>query len=63
MASTSSHEPSPEYTLEMFDSYPGDIRGWIERNGGPLKLPKQAGRAYWTMYDYELWAMGYAKCK
>jgi hypothetical protein len=63
MASTGNHEPSPEYTLEMFDSYPDDIRGWIERNGGPLKLPKQAGRAYWTMYDYELWAMGYSKCK
>jgi hypothetical protein len=39
--------------------YPA-IRGWIERNGGWQHLPLDG---FWTMYDRDLWAMGYPKCK
>ena len=63
MAWKGNDEPSPDATLEMFESYPDEIRTWINRNGGPLKLPKLAGNAYWTMYDRELWAIGYPRCK
>jgi hypothetical protein len=47
-------------TLAMYDAYPSDIRAWIDRNGGVGKLPRDG---YWTMYDRELWAMGYPKCQ
>jgi hypothetical protein len=44
----------------MYQSWPIEIRHWIDRNGGHEKLPLNG---FWTMYDRELWAMGYPKCK
>jgi hypothetical protein len=51
---------SSRATLMMFDSYPPEIKRWIEANGGYEKLTVES---YWTMYDRELWAMGYPKCR
>jgi hypothetical protein len=47
-------------TMQMYLSYPPEIKAWIDRNGGVGKLPRDG---YWTLYDRDLWAMGYAKCK
>jgi hypothetical protein len=47
-------------TIAMVEAYPPEIRGWIDRNGGVGKLPFNG---YWTMYDRDLWAFGYPKCK
>jgi hypothetical protein len=47
-------------TIRMYDAYPHDIQAWIDRNGGVGKLPRDG---YWTMYDRELWAIGYPQCK
>jgi hypothetical protein len=49
---------SSRATLMMFD--PPEIKRWIEANGGYEKLTVES---YWTMYDRELWAMGYPKCR
>ena len=51
---------SPLVTLGMYMLQPPEIRAWIDRNGGPEKLPLDG---YWTMYDRELWAIGYPRCK
>ena len=42
-----------EATWDMYLAYPAPVRRWIDRNGGP---------EYWTMYNRELWALGYPKC-
>jgi len=47
-------------TIAMVNAYPVEIRHWIDRNGGAGKLPRDG---FWTMYDRELWAMGYPKCQ
>ena len=47
-------------TFEYYQALPMPIRGWIERNGGWQHLPLDG---FWTMYDRELWAMGYPRCK
>lgn len=57
---TPPHQISPSATLQMYQSYPLEIRQWINRNGGYEKLTIEA---YWTMYDRDLWAIGYARCK
>jgi hypothetical protein len=46
-------------TIAMYDAYPVEIRGWIDRNGGVGQLPLHG---FWTMYDRDLWAIGYPKC-
>ena len=51
------YKPGP--THEMYESYPPEVRNWIDHNGGWQNLPIDG---YWTMYDRELWAMGYPKC-
>jgi len=51
----------PWATQMMYLSYPLKIREWIDRQGGVDKLPGP-GQGYWTMYDRELWAMGYPRC-
>jgi hypothetical protein len=53
-------EIMPDATAAMYYSFPSEIRLWIDRNGGHRNLPLNG---YWTMYDRELWAMGYPKCK
>ena len=50
----------PAETALMYWQQPEQIRDWIDRNGGHAKLPLDG---FWTMYDHELWAMGYQKCK
>lgn len=47
-------------TSAMYRDQPPEIQNWIDRNGGWQKLPLDG---YWTMYDRELWAMGYPRCK
>jgi hypothetical protein len=47
-------------TTAMYQSWPPEIRAWIDRNGGHENLPLNG---FWTMYDRELWAMGYPRCK
>jgi hypothetical protein len=44
----------------MYASYPAEIRRWIDDHGGVGRLTVEA---YWTMYDRELWAIGYPRCK
>ena len=45
---------------DLFNDAAAGIRQWIDDNGGWQNLPLNG---YWTMYDRELWAMGYPKCK
>jgi hypothetical protein len=47
-------------TWMMYMSYPAEIRQWIDRHGG---LDKLTVENFWTMYDRELWAIGYPRCK
>jgi hypothetical protein len=51
---------APQATALMYASYPPEIQAWIDRHGGWERL---TANEYWTMYDRELWAMGYPKCK
>ena len=53
-------QPSPHATLSMYASYPAEIRDWIDAHGGPAKMTVEV---FWTMYDRDLWAIGYPKCK
>ena len=46
-------------TVKAYWQQPWRIRNWIDRNGGWENLPLDG---FWTMYDRELWAMGYPKC-
>ena len=41
-------------------SLPRAIRLWINGQGSLQNLPMDG---YWTMYDRDLWAMGYPRCK
>jgi hypothetical protein len=52
--------PQLQSTLEMYVTYPAEIRQWIDRHGGPYKMTVES---YWTMYDRDLWAIGYPRCK
>ena len=45
--------------LDHVSTYPIEIRQWIDRHGGLTSSRSE----YWTMYDRDLWAMGYPKCK
>jgi hypothetical protein len=49
-----------EATRLMYVSYPPEVRRWIDAHGGYEKFPLHG---CWTLYDRELWAMGYPKCK
>jgi hypothetical protein len=53
-------ESMPASTALMYWQQPADIRSWIDRNGGHQNLPLDG---FWTMYDRDLWAMGYPKCQ
>jgi hypothetical protein len=52
---------SPDFTgtQEMVDSYPKDIRAWINAKGGYKKMPIDG---LWHLRAPELWTMGYRKC-
>jgi hypothetical protein len=47
-------------TMLMYQSYPAEIKSWIDRRGGWEQFTTHE---YWTLYDRDLWAMGYPKCK
>ena len=47
-------------TLHYFVVLPRPIQNWINDNGGWQKLPLDG---FWTMYDRDLWAIGYPKCQ
>jgi hypothetical protein len=51
---------SPHSTYTMYASYPAEIRNWIDDHGGVCKLTVET---FWTMYDRDLWAIGYPRCK
>jgi len=44
----------------MFDSYPEDIRAWIDSKGGIALLPYEG---FLVLLAPELWKMGYRKCE
>ena len=46
-------------TRKMYETYPPEIRRWIDHSGGWHNLPIDG---FWTMYDHSLWALGYPKC-
>ena len=46
-------------TQLYYSNLPQHIRDWIDGNGGWQALPLDG---FWTMYDRELWAMGYPRC-
>ena len=46
-------------TRFYYTNLPQHIRDWIDRQGGWQKLPLNG---FWTLYDRDLWAMGYPKC-
>ena len=52
---------SPELMLTkgMVDSYPKDIRAWINAKGGYKKMRINS---FWILLAPELWTMGYRKC-
>ena len=49
-------------TVQMYLTYPKVIRDWIDSQGGANNLPGPTG-GWWTLYDRDLWAMGYPRCK
>jgi len=51
--------PAPDSGKWMVDSYPADIRAWIDAKGGYAKLPMNG---YWVLTAPDLWKMGYRKC-
>jgi hypothetical protein len=53
--------PPPETSQAMFDSYPQDIRTWLQQKGGLEKMPH--GAEFWAISAPELWKMGYRKCE
>jgi len=56
----STGENLPYETERMYWEQPMHIRDWIDRNGGWQMLPLNG---FWTMYDRDLWAMGYPRCQ
>jgi hypothetical protein len=54
------YQIAPAATRDMYLSYPVEVRQWIDARGGYDKLTVES---YWTMYDHDLWAIGYAKCR
>jgi hypothetical protein len=50
-----------ERSQAMFDSYPQDIRTWLQQKGGLEKMPR--GAEFWALLAPELWKMGYRKCE
>jgi hypothetical protein len=46
-------------TKLLVDSYPADIRAWIDARGGYMELPYDG---FWVLRAPELWVMGYRRC-
>jgi hypothetical protein len=47
-------------TWLYFLNLPRPVQRWINDHGSWQALPIDG---YWTMYDRDLWAIGYPKCK
>jgi hypothetical protein len=54
-----SASPDLKTTRGMVESYPQDIRAWINAKGGYKKMPIDG---VWTLPAPDLWKMGYRKC-
>jgi hypothetical protein len=52
-------DPAYDTTMWMYNSYPADIRAWIDARGGPQKLVQFTT---WDLAAPELWQMGYRRC-
>ena len=52
--------PAPTSNRYMYNSYPQDIRDWIDSKGGWEALPLEG---FWTLRAPNLWKMGYRKCE
>src|SRR5262245_6446522 len=52
-------KPAYAATHLMYQSYPDDIRAWLDRKGGEKEMPFNE---YWTLLATDLWKMGYRKC-
>jgi hypothetical protein len=52
-------EPDDKATKWMVNSYPDDIRAWIDSKGGIPNLPYEG---FWVLSAPDLWKMGYRKC-
>jgi hypothetical protein len=51
--------PDLKTTRGMVESYPKDIRAWINAKGGYKKMPIDG---VWTLPASDLWKMGYRRC-
>jgi len=52
-------EPDIEASRRVFNSYPQDIRMWLQKKGGVEKMPLES---LWLLFASELWEMGYRQC-
>jgi hypothetical protein len=52
-------QPADATTHMMYQSYPEDIRAWLDSKGGELNLPMNE---YWSLLATDLWKMGYRRC-
>jgi len=52
-------EASADTTKWMYDTYPANIRAWIDARGGWQKIPYSG---WFYLYANELWKMGYHRC-
>jgi hypothetical protein len=51
--------PNHELTKALVDSYPVEIREWIDNHGGYLQLPWDG---FLVLRAPQLWAMGFSRC-
>jgi hypothetical protein len=60
LARFSDTKPAMIASWEMFNSYPQEIRTWLEAKGGVENMPLDG---FWLMFPRELWQMGYRQCE
>jgi len=53
-------QPAMIASWAMFNSYPQDIRMWLETKGGVENMPLDS---LWLLFPSELWKMGYRRCE
>ena len=58
-ANTADGKPSMIHTQWMVNSYPIEVRSWIDGMGGAEKMPADS---YWTLPASIMWALGYRRC-
>jgi hypothetical protein len=52
-------KPAMIASWAMFNSYPQDIRMWLQAKGGVENMPLDS---FWLLFPSELWQMGYRQC-